>query len=52
MPNAIEIEVNGKRYPVNYDPQTPLLYVCATNSVLLAANTDVEKGSAVRAQCY
>src|SRR5260221_6709117 len=27
MPNAIEIEVNGKRYPVNYDPQTPLLYV-------------------------
>jgi succinate dehydrogenase/fumarate reductase-like Fe-S protein len=27
MPNAIEIEVNGKRYPVRYDPQTPLLYV-------------------------
>ena len=23
----IEIEVNGKRYPVRYDPQTPLLYV-------------------------
>ncbi len=27
MLNAIEIEVNGKRYPVHYDPQTPLLYV-------------------------
>src|SRR6202162_2831548 len=24
---AIEIEVNGKRYPVQYDPETPLLYV-------------------------
>jgi len=24
---AIEIEVNGKRYPVNYPPDTPLLYV-------------------------
>jgi len=23
----IEIEVNGKRYPVHYDPETPLLYV-------------------------
>jgi len=27
MPNPIEIEVNGKRYPVHYDPETPLLYV-------------------------
>jgi aerobic-type carbon monoxide dehydrogenase small subunit (CoxS/CutS family) len=27
MPKAIEIEVNGKRYPVRYDPETPLLYV-------------------------
>jgi aerobic-type carbon monoxide dehydrogenase small subunit (CoxS/CutS family) len=27
MPNAIEIEVNGRRYPVHYDAQTPLLYV-------------------------
>ncbi len=27
MPTAIEIEVNGKRYPVQYDPETPLLYV-------------------------
>jgi aerobic-type carbon monoxide dehydrogenase small subunit (CoxS/CutS family) len=27
MPKAIEIEVNGKRYPVQYDPETPLLYV-------------------------
>ena len=27
MPKAIEIEVNGKRYPVAYDPETPLLYV-------------------------
>jgi aerobic-type carbon monoxide dehydrogenase small subunit (CoxS/CutS family) len=27
MPNTIEIEVNGKRYPVQYDPETPLLYV-------------------------
>jgi isoquinoline 1-oxidoreductase subunit alpha len=27
MPNPIEIEVNGKRYPVHYHPQTPLLYV-------------------------
>ena len=27
MPNPIEIEVNGKRYPVHYEPQTPLLYV-------------------------
>jgi aerobic-type carbon monoxide dehydrogenase small subunit (CoxS/CutS family) len=24
---AIEIEVNGKRYPVQHDPETPLLYV-------------------------
>jgi aerobic-type carbon monoxide dehydrogenase small subunit (CoxS/CutS family) len=23
----IEIEVNGKRYPINYPPDTPLLYV-------------------------
>ncbi len=23
----IELEVNGKRYPVQYDPETPLLYV-------------------------
>ena len=27
MPNPIEIEVNGKRYSVHYEPQTPLLYV-------------------------
>jgi aerobic-type carbon monoxide dehydrogenase small subunit (CoxS/CutS family) len=27
MPNSVEIEVNGKRYPVTYDPETPLLYV-------------------------
>jgi len=27
MPDAIEIEVNGKRYPVRYNPETPLLYV-------------------------
>ena len=27
MPNPIEIEVNGKRYAVHYDPETPLLYV-------------------------
>ena len=27
MPKPIEIEVNGKRYPVQYDPETPLLYV-------------------------
>jgi len=27
MPKAIEIEVNGKQYPVQYDPETPLLYV-------------------------
>src|SRR6202790_3164100 len=27
MPKAIEIEVNGKRYPVQYDPETPLLFV-------------------------
>ena len=27
MPNAIEIEVNGRRYPVHYPPETPLLYV-------------------------
>jgi len=27
MPKTIEIEVNGKRYPVQYDPETPLLYV-------------------------
>ncbi len=27
MPAVIEIEVNGKRYPVQYDPETPLLYV-------------------------
>jgi aerobic-type carbon monoxide dehydrogenase small subunit (CoxS/CutS family) len=27
MPNPIEIEVNGKRYPIHYDPETPLLYV-------------------------
>jgi aerobic-type carbon monoxide dehydrogenase small subunit (CoxS/CutS family) len=27
MSKPIEIEVNGKRYPVRYDPETPLLYV-------------------------
>ena len=27
MASAIEIEVNGKKYPVRYDPDTPLLYV-------------------------
>jgi aerobic-type carbon monoxide dehydrogenase small subunit (CoxS/CutS family) len=27
MPTAIEIEVNGKRYPVRYGPETSLLYV-------------------------
>lgn len=27
MAMPLEIEVNGKRYPVRYDPETPLLYV-------------------------
>jgi aerobic-type carbon monoxide dehydrogenase small subunit (CoxS/CutS family) len=27
MANPIELEVNGKRYPVQYDPDTPLLDV-------------------------
>jgi aerobic-type carbon monoxide dehydrogenase small subunit (CoxS/CutS family) len=27
MSKPIEIEVNGKRYPVRYDAETPLLYV-------------------------
>jgi len=27
MSKSSEIEVNGKRYPVAYDPETPLLYV-------------------------
>jgi aerobic-type carbon monoxide dehydrogenase small subunit (CoxS/CutS family) len=27
MSKPMEIEVNGKRYPVQYDPETPLLYV-------------------------
>jgi aerobic-type carbon monoxide dehydrogenase small subunit (CoxS/CutS family) len=27
MAKPIELEVNGKRYPVNYPPDTPLLYV-------------------------
>jgi aerobic-type carbon monoxide dehydrogenase small subunit (CoxS/CutS family) len=27
MPKTLELEVNGKRYPVNYPPDTPLLYV-------------------------
>jgi aerobic-type carbon monoxide dehydrogenase small subunit (CoxS/CutS family) len=27
MAKTIELEVNGKRYPVNYPPDTPLLYV-------------------------
>jgi aerobic-type carbon monoxide dehydrogenase small subunit (CoxS/CutS family) len=27
MPNAIEIEVNGKRYAIHYHSDTPLLYV-------------------------
>ena len=27
MANAMEIEVNGKKHPVRYDPDTPLLYV-------------------------
>src|SRR5580693_3421856 len=27
MAKAIELEVNGKKYPVNYPPDTPLLYV-------------------------
>src|SRR6202795_5144906 len=27
MPKPIELEINGKRYPVNYPADTPLLYV-------------------------
>ena len=27
MANSMEIEVNGKKYPVRYEPDTPLLYV-------------------------
>jgi aerobic-type carbon monoxide dehydrogenase small subunit (CoxS/CutS family) len=27
MAKAIELEINGKMYPVNYPPETPLLYV-------------------------
>jgi isoquinoline 1-oxidoreductase subunit alpha len=27
MPKTLELEVNGKRYSVNYPPDTPLLYV-------------------------
>src|SRR2546429_9177985 len=27
MAKLTELEVNGKRYPVNYPPDTPLLYV-------------------------
>jgi isoquinoline 1-oxidoreductase subunit alpha len=27
MANSMEIEVNGKKHPVRYDPDTPLLYV-------------------------
>jgi aerobic-type carbon monoxide dehydrogenase small subunit (CoxS/CutS family) len=27
MPKPIELQVNGKRYAVNYPPDTPLLYV-------------------------
>jgi len=27
MAMPIEIEVNGQRYPINYPPETPLLYV-------------------------
>src|SRR5260370_13567931 len=27
MPTPIDIEVNGKRYPVHYNPETPLLFV-------------------------
>ena len=27
MPKPIELEVNGKKYSVQYDPETPLLYV-------------------------
>ena len=27
MAKPIEIEVNGKKYPVHYDPETPLLFV-------------------------
>ncbi len=27
MANSLEIEVNGKKYPVRYDADTPLLYV-------------------------
>src|SRR5580700_4660891 len=27
MGQTIELEINGKRYPVHYSPDTPLLYV-------------------------
>jgi len=27
MAKPIELEINGKRYPVNYPADTPLLYV-------------------------
>jgi len=47
----IEIAVNGKRYPVHYPPDTPLLSVLRDELRLTGTNTAVAVGSAARAPC-
>jgi aerobic-type carbon monoxide dehydrogenase small subunit (CoxS/CutS family) len=45
MAKAIEIEVNGKRYPVNYPPDTPLLYVLRDELGLTGSKYGCGEGS-------
>jgi len=44
MPDAIEIDVNGKRYPVHYHPETPLLYVLRDELALTGAKYGCGEG--------
>jgi len=44
MPDASEIEVNGKRYPVHYHPETPLLYVLRDELALTGAKYGCGEG--------
>jgi aerobic-type carbon monoxide dehydrogenase small subunit (CoxS/CutS family) len=44
MPNSIELEVNGKRYPVSYPPNTPLLSVLRDELVLTGSKYGCGEG--------
>jgi len=44
MPKAIELDVNGQKYPVQYDPETPLLYVLSDELGLTGAKYGCGEG--------